>query len=386
MRASVIAAVLALAAGRADAQAVREKYEDHLGLDAPGVRVTGALTTEFWYDDNVLLSRSDEEDDFITVLVPELRIQFGEGETWLRFDYRGRDRFFADHSEFDGLENFLDTQFHVQRGAFVLDVWDSFQDRNDAFSIPGRVTRIDWLQHDIGCDLAYAVDSFHVELNAEIRRFELFLAPFDFFDHRRWQITLLGAYDLSERVQVLIEGGASDTDFDDDGVLDDFKAVIYRAGLRGTVTDDVQLTLKAGITSIQTNQKSGAADSKDDAPFTLLGSLQWAASECGTVKVEAQRRPVESIVSGWMLAQRADVAYSHDFTRITLSGAFFYEMLEESRGGEDRKAFGISGGASLRASKHLQFDLHMELRRKDSDDSTYEYDNLRGSLSATVKW
>jgi len=379
--------MIALLAAALLAQA-KDDYEDHLGLGAPSVRVTGSLTTELWYDDNILLSRRDEQNDFITILVPELHVHFGQDDdSYLKIDYRGRDRHYTDFSRFNGMEHYADGTFHYATDMFRIDIWNGYQSRNDAFSVPGQTRRLDWLQNDTSATFAVDLGSFAFELSGDMRRLELFDSAFSHFDHRRWRGALLAAYDVSERLQAIAEYALGVTTYDDEGLIDDFEFSTAAGGVRGALSDDLDLTLKAGFFRVVTDDGSGVVATKNDSAFYAALALVWRPSEDGTLRLEYQHRPIESIYTGWALVQRVEASYAHRVgARVTVSAGGWFETAKESVGGEDRSGYGANAGLEVQATRHLAFTFWGEWRTKDSDDHTFEYDNLRALAGVTVGW
>ncbi|MBI2932216.1 MAG: outer membrane beta-barrel protein [Planctomycetes bacterium] len=366
----------------------QREYEDHLGLGLPGVRVTGGLSVEVWQDDNILLSREEEKEDIITVLVPEVDVQLGGDDVALRVGYRGRDRQYLHHSRFNGMEHAIDGAFHYAVGSFAFDVWDAYQDRNDPFSLPSDTRRIDWLQNDFGGAAAVDLSWFALEAGAEVRRLELFDPAFDLFDHRRWQGSLLAAAGVSSKVQAIVESGLGHSEYDNENVLDDFNFAWHAGGLRGALAENVHVLLKAGWFRVGVDNTSGVVDSRNDDGLYLASAVNWRPADDAAVTLELQRRPVESIYTGWMVAERVDVGVTYRFgERLTASLGSYYERLEESLGGEDRKAYGLAHtGLRWSVSRHLTLSAGGELRSKRSDEDTFEYDNVRGFVGATVMW
>lgn len=384
----VTAVVLALAAP-AFAQESREPeddYEDFLGLGTKQLQIRGGMRVETWFDDNILLTKNNEEDDIITVLAPSLNLRFDRNESWVSLDYRGRDRLFNSNSQLNGMEHYLDGVVHLKMGNLWIEATDNYEYRLDPFNTLQIVDKLKTLQNDAWLAAGLDWDRLDIEARVGLRRFEIFDPTFDVYDHRRLEGSGLVAIDLWTKTQGLVEVGFSDTTYDQDDTLDNFTTLWVVGGIRGEPTAKIRTTAKAGLVRVD-NDDTGIVVSDDHSgPFVSI-ALDWEATTNGVLKLEAQLKPVESIFTGVAIVTRFDAGYHHYFSERTKAHVtFYFETQEEVEGGEDREALGVSGGFSHDVSRHFFIEAWGEFRTKESDNDTFEYDNVRGFAGAGIKW
>jgi len=85
-----------------------EGPNDPFGLGVKKLAYSVGMKIAEIYDDNVFLARDAEESDRITTLLLKTRLRYDLGEGAALLNYRGRERLFAENTEFNGMEHFLD--------------------------------------------------------------------------------------------------------------------------------------------------------------------------------------------------------------------------------------------------------------------------------------
>jgi opacity protein-like surface antigen len=380
---AVCLACATIAAAQEDAQPVQDDYQDYLGLGTKQFKVRGKMSTEIWFDNNILLTADSEKDDVITVLVPELNLRFDHGDDYVKLDYRGRDRLYSDNSVFNGMEHYLDGVVHFRISKFFVEVTDNYANRRDPFNTFQIAFPLDSLQNDARLLVGGDFDKFDLELSAGIRRFEIFNNVFDLLDHRRFDVSFTGLFDIMPKTQALVEYGYTNTEFDQDTTLDNFETHRLLVGIKGSPTAKIRTTAKAGFVQILADNSNGVDDTDDKTDLYVAVALDWDVTASGLLKVEIYRQPIESIFGSIAITDRLAVSYNHNFTeRVSANLGLYYEDFSEIKGGEDRTGYGLNGGLAYKVGRHLNLGAHVEYRAKRSDNDNFEFDDLRGMFSA----
>ncbi len=382
----VVAVLTALFAAPAwaqeDAQPVQDDYQDYLGLGTKQFKVRGRMGTEIWFDNNILLTDKKEIDDIVVVLQPELNVRFDHGQDYVKLDYRGRDRIYTDNDDFNGMEHYLNGMVHFKIDKFYVDLSDDYANRRDPFNNLQIQDKLVTLQNDARFLVGGDFDKFDLELSVGIRRFEIFDPLFDLFDHRRWDVGFTGFFDIMPKTQALIEYGYTNTEYDDEQV-DNFITHRFLAGIKGTPSAKIRTTTKIGVVRVIADDRNNFDDTDDKTDLYVGLALDWDVTSNGTLSLGLVRQPVESIFTGIAITTRFDMGYKHKFNeRISGKMGLYYETITESKGGEDRWGWGLSGGVSYKVGRHLHLDLWGEYRAKRSDDDNFEFDNMRGYFGA----
>lgn len=366
-----------------DPQPVQDDYQDYLGLGTKQFKVRGGMHVETWFDDNILLTDQNETDDAIVVLVPSLQLRFDHGQDYVTLDYKGRDRHFNDNSDLNGMEHYVDALVHFRISKFYVELGDKYANRRDPFSVLQIVDRLDSLQNDAWVTIGGDFDKFDVEISGSFRRFEIFDSFFDLYDHRRAGVSVTGLMDIMPKTQALLEYGYSASEFDDSDILDSWTSHRVLAGLKGELTPKIRVNAKAGFVQVINDDTNNFDDNDDELTLFALIGADWDVLANGTLRVEFQHQPVESIFTSVAKSLLFKVGYDHKLSdRASVNAGAFYETQNEFQGGEDRWSYGFSGGAKYLVGRHLHLEAWGELRAKRSDNDLFEYDNVHGFFGA----
>jgi hypothetical protein len=355
----------------------RARLTDHLQLN-------GSVALQQWYDDNIFLTPDAEESDLITVLVPTIEASFDRDDIHASVDYEGRERRFADHSEFDGMEHFVVARAGWRTRLLHLEVWDDFQDRKEPATAIIFRDRVERRQNDVGASATLDLAQIDVELEASRRWYDVRESAFDLYDHERNQASLLVAFNVAGKTQALGQIGISDTDFTEE-VLGDFGLRYAVAGVRTRPTGRLLATAKAGVVRIE--QDEADAPGRDDTDWTAFAQVVWRVSIPVILQLKLERVPVETLTSGWSMYTRLNVSYSHWLAERWTVALFAYaERLNESVVEGDRVGYGANVRLRYEPGRNFFVETWIEFRTVEADQDAFDFGNLRGHLSLGVEW
>jgi hypothetical protein len=370
--------------GQDDPAPQEGEYQDYLGLGTKQLKVEGGMKVEEWFDDNILLSDGNEQDDMVTVLIPSLHVHFDHRNDYVDVKYLGKDRLFNDNDAFNGMEHYVDAVIHFKISQFSLELFDNYKNRRDPFDVLQVNAKLESLVNDGGVRVTADFNEIDAELEVGIRRFEYFDSALDVVDHRRWWIAVSGWYEVMPKTQAGVEYGYTSTEYDDEDILDNWMSHRFVAALRGEPTAKIKTRAKLGFVIVQ-NDDTGIVDSDDFTGIYAAIAADWEATANGTVHVELTSQPEESIFTGLAIRRKALASYEHRLSeRATASAGLYYETIQEVEGGEDRQGYGVNATVKYQVSRHFALDGMAELRSKRSDDDNFEYDNVRGYIGAGI--
>ena len=368
-----------------DPEKALSEPHDPFGLGLEKLSYSVGLKLVEVYDDNVFLTAANEESDRITVLLLKAKLRYEGDAATATATYRGRDRFFAEHDEFDGMEHFLDAGgiFRVAPFRFEAGVeWNDLKEPFDVLQVTGRT--------DSRYDREYlrAVVDFNrldVELEGARARFVIDDDVLDRGDYTRYEAGLLVAMDGADKMSPFVEVRLHRTEYDepDFGDLMFLRAVL---GVRGPLTGKTRGEIRAGVARAELEE--GAAFPADDfTGFTAIAAVTWAPGEKQELTADLRREPIESVITGLAIVDGIRLTYRFRFSeRWTAQGMVSWDRERESDGSNDRRGFQVRGGLQWAIGEQIYADLGALFRAADSDDATVEYENLRLSIGLGVEW
>jgi len=337
------------------------------------------------FDDNVLLERDRKTSDQITVflLSAKLRHEYAAGAAQVA--YRGRERLFARHDEFNGLEHFLTANgtFESRPVRFEAGLeWRDLKDPFDALQVTGhRDSRFDREYLKASADFS----RFDVEVTAGLAHFAIDDELLDRGDYRRWEFTVTGLADAWPQVALLAEFGIQGTDYAG-SEFSDFTFTRLAAGARGSLTPKTRTEARVGI---------GRADPESGGLFPVEAvtsvvaevSFAWDIDEKQELKVDLRREPIESVVTGLAVADGLHVGYRRTIAeRWTVQGLVSWDRQRESDGSGNRWGLQARAGVRWVSTGRVFADLGFLVRNRESDNPALEYENFRFSIGVGVQW
>jgi len=335
------------------------------------------------FDDNILLAPVDPEADRITVILLKARLRWESGRESAHVTYRGRERLFADHAEFNGMEHYLDAAGSAGISSFRFEAgleWKDLKDPFDVLQVTGPV--------DSRFDREYlrAIGDFNrldLELTAARARFAVDDATLARGDYLRREIAALGAVEAGPQVAAFLELRLSQTDYDEPA-FSDFTYTRVVGGVRGAVSPKVHTEARLGF---------GRADPDSGGLFPVEKftgvvasiSATWEIGEKHDLRAELAREPMESVLSGLAVADGVHLRYRYAFSEgWSAQGLLSWDRQEESDGSNDRRVILARIGFQWAFRERFHADIGALFRTADSDVPALEFENYRFSLGLGV--
>jgi hypothetical protein len=362
-----------------------EEPHDPFGLGVKKLAYTAGLKIVEVFDDNVLLAPDREESDRITVFLLKARLRY-EGESGAASaSYRGRERLFDTHDEFDGMEHFFESSGRVRTGALRFEAgveWRESKEPFDELQVSRRLdSRFDRERARVIGDF----NRFDVEAEVARARFTVDDAILDRGDFVRTEAALLAAAEVGAEAALFAEVRYHRTEHDesDFGDLSFFRAA---AGARGLFTAKLRGEIRVGLARAELEE--GSLFPADD--FTGLAAVAlvtWDPDPKQEIAADLRREPIESVLTGLAIVDGFRLSYRLRFSeRWTFQGLLSWDRERESDGSQDRTGVAARAGVQWAVGDKFYVDAGALFRRADSDDAALEYENLRLSLGAGVQW
>ena len=362
-----------------------EGPHDPFGLGVKKLAYSTGLKIAEVFDDNILLAPSGPESDRITVILLKAKLRWESGRETAHVNYRGRERLFADHTEFNGMEHFLDAAGSVGVSSFRFEAgleWKDLKDPFDVLQVTGPV--------DSRFDREYfrAVGDFNrydVELTAARARFAVDNAALARGDYLRRELSALGAVEIGPQVAGFMEARIFATDYDEPA-FSDFTYTRVVGGIRGAISPKAHTEARLGFG--QANPDSGGLlPAKKFTGVVAAISATWEIGEKHDLRAELAREPVESVLSGLAIADGIRFRYRYAFTEgWSAQGLLSWDRQQESDGSNDRRV--IMGRIGVQWAFHDRFhaDFGALYRTADADVRALEFENFRFSFGLGVDW
>ena len=362
-----------------------EGPNDPFGLGVKKLAYSVGMKIAEIYDDNVFLAPEAEESDRITTLLLRTRVRYDFGEGAAALNYRGRERLFADHTEFNGMEHFLDGSVTRTLSNLKFEAgleWTALKDPFDVLQVTDRVdSRFARGRLLAGADF----NRLDIEVTGAISRFTLDDDVLDRGDYLRREAGVLAAVEAWPRASAFAEVRFQQTDYDEPD-FSDFDFLRVDGGIRGAFTAKLRGEARIGLGRVET-EGGGIFPVDAFTEFVAAAFAVWEISEKQELRAELSRRPIESVLTGLAIADGVRVGYRWTFSeRWTAQGEVSWDREEESDGSNLRRGLHVRGGVQWAFWDRYHADLGVLHRSRRSDDPGLEYENFRISLGIGVEW
>jgi len=362
-----------------------EEPHDPFGLGVEKLAYSAGLKIVEIFDDNVFLSPVGEESDRITVAILKARLRYREEAGSVTLNYRGRERRFDEHDEFDGMEHFFDgsgtvsfTPFRVEAGADGRDLKEPF----DVLQVTERFdSRFDREYVRAVADF----NRFDVEVEGALARFTIDDDILDRGDYRRREAAVLASVDAWDQAAAFVELRLHRTEYDEPD-FGDLSFLRFTVGARGALTAKTRGEIRIGFARAELEE--GTVFPEDDfTGLTALAALTWEPGEKHELRADLRREPIESVITGLAIVDGVRLTYRFRFAeRWRFQGMLSWDRERESDGSNDRRGLQARGGVQWAVGERFYADIGALFRSADSDDAALEYENLRISIGMGVEW
>ncbi|MBI2931239.1 MAG: outer membrane beta-barrel protein [Planctomycetes bacterium] len=360
------------------------KYLLARGRVADHLKLSGKIAAEQGYDDNVLVSSTDEESDFYTLLVAKIQAQFERHGAQAMVNYTGQERLYARLDQFNGPEHFLDFLLAYRTRSFRIEIGEHFRDQIDPTEITLFRDRAERQRNDLAATLGIDLHGLDLEFSASTRRFRVLEETLEFYDHRRHEARALGALGMGDKLQAVSEIGGSRTAFDEEETFNSFEVAWALVGVQGQPAPTLSGSLKVGLYRVDVEVgTSTAIPTEGDVDLMVSGYLKWQRRQQNSFELRLERMPYETSETGWALLSRVTLGYNHWLAeRLTGSVWSALEQAEEPDTRAVRRAYVF--GLSLKYELGRNFQATLESTYQERLDRFGPFDNFRATAGIGV--
>lgn len=411
------ALALAVAGSLLAAQPGRLRAEDSqdrlMNLGSDKFKILPTFNTMIEYDSNIARAPRGRTADMITHFSPGVSFTYDPSPTvsW-DANYTLRGNVFADNGDQDSTEHFAGTDARWNPGPMHINVDARVEKTESPIDLTRSVEnvgtqfsdRLSVEQYSMGIALGFDLHTFGVELAYHRDQFNVLQGDFADFNHHVDTFLVNGTYHLTAKTDLIGNFTYSDTEFEH-GFKNNYTAWEATVGVRGQVTEKLQVLARIGTRSAQFDfDEAGAVAqnrSPDDEEFSdvvAVGSANYQLTAKDNVAFTYLREQINSVRSNFILVNRVSLDWSHtiDDKWSTTAGGFYSnedESLEDTvllglpfEGAADTESIGLTAGASYAFRKWWIFDLNYAFEAKYSRDNNRQFDDNRVMVSTTVNF
>lgn len=378
----------------------REDY-DPLGIRAGSFFIFPSISLSGTYDSNAFATNDDEESDFGAILSPQVDVNSNWSRHALNFSAGATGAAWAEYSENDYLDAFAatDGRLDITRNDIVSGRirFDRLHEERDSPDEQGDTTVTGGDGGDRGNLTRYyrgLIDTqyrhnfnrvFTIVGGGVQRLFYDDIGDREESERDRWEYgarARLG-YQVSPRIGTFVQGNYSYRSYDDEQLIDGEFAKRDSHGVAGSVGTSVDITSilfgELALTYAYRNYTDNAFN--DSSGPGLNGNLTWNVTPLTSVLFSASSEILETTVTFEGDAAEANfqnavgVEVQHELLRNVLLNATADYTRDSFEGtGRTDNVFGLGAGVSYLLNRNLSLDANYRFTKRDSDDSTEEFD------------
>ena len=348
------------------------------------VRVIPKWDQEIYYDDNVFLTKNDQQSDVILVTRPGIVADytFAGGTSRFIAGYEmERNHFLRDNAS-DFTEHLATLRFEIKRNHLSFELADRFEDRTDPILavFTGKIERrLNTVSNRIG----WNDDSWYVEFRAQRVVNEYDEVGFSAFDRDEDRLTVEHGRRLTESLWALAQGGYVGRTFELEE-LNDARGFLGNVGLRLVRDSDWETELRLGF-RLEHYADDVPTDSRDRSltpDLSLRG--KWQVGPRSAVEFDYLHISEFSPISNFQELDRGELIYAFALgSKLTARLGGQYERVDPSEGRSfNRTSTGVGLRYGLRANIHLSFDYLGRFRRSAASDGDYDGNTVALGLLA----
>ncbi len=367
---------------------------DPLGIRAGSFLIFPSLRIQEVYDDNVFAEPNDTQDDFITVLRPEIRAESNFSRHRLGFTAGGEVAFYVDNNDEDYQDafvgtdgrlditrnNYLDAQAQVARGHVSRDDPEDNpdEDLSELYRYGGSLS------------FTQLFNRLNFRLTGTVLRTAYSDSRDADRDQNTYEAALRTGYFVSPRINTFVEGSYNieerDRNVDFDGDQRDSKGWGVGVGAEVDFTD-----LLAGEFQVGYRKQTFAEGDFDDEDGIGYGvNLTWTPTRLTTVVAsgEGDFRPTSSEGSGAEADFRstAELSVRHELLRNVIVGGNAGYIRDDFSGIDRTDETAIAGAnVSYLLNRNFSIDAGYTFANRWSDIADEEYTRNLIRLGITAR-
>ncbi|MBI3270304.1 MAG: outer membrane beta-barrel protein [Planctomycetes bacterium] len=366
-----------------------EDPEHVFGLKSGNWTFQPTVSTSEVYNSNIFLSDGDEQDDFITNVIPGFGIRFDSDKVQAALASTVRFAFFADHTESDAVEPLLTGSFKVVPGDVYV-TWGGYFQRTEDPLDEVFAARLPVEQYSYYAGFGYAKAPWNAEVLFEHIDFAVDEADFEFVNYEVNEVRAKVGYVLNPQWKLLTTGVGGHTDYVEE-VKEDNVFEEGAIGAQWLPSDSFGILAEIGYRNQDYDSGSGEVAFTEDyrGPVTRL-TARWYASPEDKVVLAYSHRPEESVFGNYSANDTLRLFYDrrlHD--RWSVRASVLFQRAEEGDADNTqalRDSMVAEAGVTYRIAGGLVADLSYSHSLKRTNDGTGEYDVDQVSLGVTVSF
>lgn len=310
---------------------------DAKGLPAGGFRIYPSLTVREAFDDNVFATDDNEEDDFITLISPEIDVVSEWSRHGLAFNAYADIERFAEFDDEDAEEygasvrgNLDLTERDELRG--LAGYARQVEGRTD----PDQAAGVDRNEYDeilLGAGYTHDFNRVAVRLDGLWRDLDFIGGRQRARDRQEYRIDGRVSYDVSPRFDIFVQPFYILRDYEvraGDGTDQDSQTFGILGGAAIDITGVMVGEVGAGV--FYDEFESSTRD--EVTGFALSAGIDWNVTELTTLSARASNQSEATTVGGasTLVTTEAGLAVEHELMRNVLLGADAYYQIEDFQG------------------------------------------------------
>ena len=367
---------------------------DAMGRKIGGFTAYSRLGFSVGYDDNVLATESDEQEDARFRIEAPLAIESDWSRHQLSMGGYISSDLHADETSQDNLEWGIGVSGQADlpgdsgvKGVFgYQELAEPRGGINAVNDVPDPV-EYDLLQFGVVGN--HSLNQIDLSIGADIQTYDYDDGSQRYRDRDVWSISGQGGYSFSPGYSGFVRGVYNQRDFENPSISagnpsqdsDGYKVV---AGVASEITNLISGEVYVGY--LDQDYDSGVFADVDGVSFGL--NLEWEATELTMVRATASRDVVDSTSpgDGGILYTIAGIGVEHELTpKIDLTGDVSYYNGDYEESGREDDGYRLSAGVDYRVSRMIHVDLVYSYDDRDSTEAGQDYSRNEVTLGVTLQ-
>ncbi len=359
------------------------EYRFWKGRITDRLKLNGTVSIEEWFDNNVLISEQ-KESDTITYTTLDVGAAWGNRHIDVDFSYTGRDRRYASHDEFSGLEHLADAKIGFKIEHFRLGLTDNYQQRIEPNELTLFVQRVTRQQNDLGASAGVDFEHFSINLFGVRRDFHVKDSLPVNFDFERTELGIFATYTLTLKLKLQAEVGRRTTAFEDASAFNDFTTRWFALGIEFQPSALIHADIRFGPLRVEVDSPTaGAIPVRDTSDVYVRGLLQWRTDQRSTLSLSVERGPEEYINGGYTMLTRVTFGYDRWLSQRMIGGVYIaVERAEDPDRDSTRTSIVSQGQVTYDIGRNWGLEVGVLFRNAKFSDS--HIDNIQGHVGVSV--
>ena len=359
------------------------------GFRVGPLRIHPALSVKEEYESNVSQSATDEQDDFLTIIIPGLALELPVGRHRFIGGYRAEFLNFADLSDQDTTHHIATLGMSLDfPGGLLVKLDDQFKKTSEPPASSDLTGRVESLQNSLASSVEYSLtDRYSIGLNHSLNYVDFEEEVNEFLNRFENRIGLTGFYRIFPKTALLLDYTYGRIDHINNAERDSNSHFI-QMGLRGKVTAKLGTLFKIGWQI----RESEEPDRRDFSGLVTSGTWTFQMTSRTTWTLLTERRLVESSFANndFFKSLVGTLGLAHAFgPKISLKADVTVGLNDYPRKAtvgtktDERQDFllGVGVGVTYTFRRWLSVALDYSFNRRDSNFGLFDFDDHRSSIS-----